>query len=167
MSRRVSRVILLATECDGVSGLAGRWSAARSRTGRGNGSSSAFGRRERVGRGKGECERICSLGCGGAKAGAARARGWGAAAAAVTGCTCGGECGEGDETAAGPDRRRVWTAGSTAAVKALNGCKLMPRTAGESANSVRPACCDRARDAATKFAASVSREGWPNGAGEA
>ena len=73
----------------------------------------------------------------------------------------------GDGTAAGPDWRRVWTAGSTAAVKALNDCKLMSRAAGESENSVRAACSDRSRDAATAFAASVSREGWPNGAKEA
>ena len=45
VSRRVSRMILLAIECDGMRGRAGRWSAARSRTGRKNGSGSAFGRR--------------------------------------------------------------------------------------------------------------------------
>ena len=118
------------------------------------------------GGGGGPLERDCSLSCGGATAGAARARGWGTAAAAMTGCTYGGECGEGDGTAARPDWRRVWTASSTAAVNALNGCKLMSRAAGESENSVRAACWDRSRDAATAFVASVSREGWPNGAGE-
>ena len=122
---------------------------------------------DKTGKGGGACERACSLCCGGATAGAARARGWGTAAAAVTGCTCGGECGEGDGTAAGLDWRRVYTAGSTAAVKALNGCKLVSRAAGESENSMMAACCDRSRDAATAFAASVSCEGWPNGAGEA
>ena len=67
-------------------------------------------------KGGGACKRACLLGCGGATAGAARAEGWGTAAATVTGSTCGGECGAGDRAAAGPDLRRVWTTGLTAAV---------------------------------------------------
>ena len=58
VSRRVSRVILLATQCDGLRGRAGLCSAARSRSGRGNGSSSGSGRGRRVGKGR-RCVRTC------------------------------------------------------------------------------------------------------------
>ena len=85
----------------------------------------------------------------------------------MTGCTCGDECGAGDGDAAGPDRRRERLTGSTAAVKTPRGCRLALRAAGEPGDSTRAACCDCSRDAAAAFAASVTREKWPNGAGEA
>ena len=96
---------------------------------------------------------------GGATAGAARAEGWGTAVAAVVGCTCGDQYGAGDGAAAGPDRRRERLTGSTAAVKTPRGCRLALSAAGEPGDSTRAACCDSSRDAATAFAASVSREG--------
>ena len=123
--------------------------------------------KEESGRGRGACGRACSLVCCGATAGAAREKDWGTEVAAVTGCTCGDECEAGDKAAANPDRRLERLTGSTAAVKMQTNCRLELRAAGEPDDSTRTACCDCSRDAAAAFAASVSREGWPNIAGEA
>ena len=54
-----------------------------------------------------------------------------------------------------------------AAVTTPTGCRLALRAAGKPGDSTRAACCDFSWDAALSFAASVSCEGWPNGADEA
>ena len=87
-------------------------------------------------------------------------------AAAASGAL-GGELGEAVEAAGGPDWRRGRAEGPAAAEAPSEARTLALSARSSSSDGRKPDWLDCSREAVAALAASVRREGWPNGAGEA